>query len=69
MYMIKCTFSNSCSQSRLTMIYMTNSSYVTMWFITTVCLFLCIESLTSKRWQEQLTIQSMMMLLIRRNLQ
>jgi hypothetical protein len=70
MRMYRITFGNSCRQSRFTMIYMTNSSYVAMWFITIVYLFIsCVESLTSKGWQEQLTIQSMMMLLIRHNLQ
>lgn len=57
------TFGNSCCQSCFAMIYMTNSTYITMWFVTGVYFLLCIEPLADNSWKEQSTIQLMTTLL------
>lgn len=57
------TFGNSCCQSCLAMIYMTNGTYIAMWFVTSEYFLLGIKSLADNSWKKQPTIQLMTTLL------
>lgn len=45
------------------MIYMTNGTYITMWFVTSKYFLLSIKSLAGNSWKKQPTIQLITLLL------